>query len=146
MIEASTDRSWWFHTTLDPQLSFGAQRAWHRRLHRRIGAGGLAVSTHWAVSVVLGVSRPLGIAERNALVSWLIDEPEVWAIQLGEMTLLEDALARGIPIVPVADLWRAAGLPRSRLDVFSQDTLQAITRGAVCDRLVKRARWQMASP
>ena len=140
VIDPSVDRAWWFHTTLDPHLSEQTARTWYRRLHRRIGALNLAVATQFAVSIVLGVKRPLTITDRNQLLAWLIDEPDVWVIQMGEMALLEDALEHGIPVVPVADIWRATGLPRSRLDDYTQDTLQRIVRAAVLDRLAKRTK------
>jgi hypothetical protein len=138
MIHADTDRTWWFHTTLDPHLSESAQRAWYRRLQRRASVRGLAMATLDGVSFVLGVNRPLDTTVRNDLVCWLIDEPQVWAVQLGEMTLVDDAFADAIPMLPVADLWRATGLPRSRLDGYTQETLQDIVRAAIRDRIMRR--------
>ena len=138
MIHADTDRTWWFHTTLDPHLSDSARRAWHQRLHRWVNVRGLAMATREGVSFVVGVKRPLDTSVHNDIVCWLIDEPEVWAIQLGEMTLVDDAFANAIPMLPVADLWRATGLPRSRLDGYSQEMLRDIVRAAIRNRIMRR--------
>jgi hypothetical protein len=134
------DPAWWFHTTLDPNLNMNRRRAWYRRMHRCLCSRCLAVATRLSVNVVLGADRPLSIFERNEVIAWLIDESEVWAIQVGELVALNDALAKGIPTLPVADIWRATGLPRSRLDSYTQDELQDIARGAVLDRIAKRNR------
>lgn len=139
MIATHNDPSWWFHTSLDPHLSPTARQAWYRRLHARFSVQGLAGSTRQAVSVVLGVHRPLGIDDRDRLLTWLVDEPAVWAIQVGELSPVGDLLTKGFPVIPVADLWRATGLPQSRLDDSRQETLKAIVHAAICDWMVKRA-------
>jgi hypothetical protein len=109
-------------------------------MHRRIDSLGLAVATRFSVSVVLGIGRPVSISDRNEVITWLVDEAEVWAIQVGELMPLNDALEIGIPTLPVADIWRATGLPRSRLDDYTQDELKDVVRGAVLDRDAKRRR------
>lgn len=140
MKRAEADPAWWFHTSLDPGLSTAERRAWYGRMHRRVRSLGLAVATRLSVSVVVGVGRPMSIFDRNQVIAWLIDEAELWAIQVGELMPLNAALETGIPILPVADIWRATGLPRSRLDDYTQDELRDVVRGAVLDRDAKRKR------
>jgi len=109
-------------------------------MHRRVSSLALAVATRLGVSVVVGAGRPMSIFDRNQVIAWLVDEAEVWAIQVGELMPLNDALETGIPTLPVADIWRATGLPRSRLDDYTQDELKDVVRGAVLDRDAKRTR------
>lgn len=79
------------------------RRAWYRRMHRRVSSLGLAVATRLSVSVVVGVGRPMSTFDRNKVIAWLVDEAEVWAIQIGELIPVNVALETGIPILPVAD-------------------------------------------
>lgn len=103
MKHAEADPAWWFHTSLDPGLSMAERRAWYRRMHRRVSSLGLAVATRLSVSVVVGVGRPMSTFDRNKVIAWLVDEAEVWAIQIGELIPVNVALETGIPILPVAD-------------------------------------------
>lgn len=138
MTSPQEDRAWWFHTTFDPTFSFARRQAWYLRLYQRLTAARLAAATSVDVSVVLGAREPFTVDGRSQIINWLIDDPNVWAIQIGEMTSVQDLLLHGVPAIPVADIWRATGLPRSRLDDYSQETLKKIVRAAVADRIFKR--------
>lgn len=90
-----------------------ARRAWYRRLHRQLCSCDLVVCTHRAVSVVLGVGHAAGGADRHAVLNWLMSEPDVWAVQFGELALwLDTALAgRAAGRRPLAQWWVASGVP-----------------------------------
>ena len=138
MFIPQEDRAWWFHTTFGPTFSLARRQAWYLRLYRRLTAAKLAAATRVDVSVVLGTSKPFTVDDRSQIINWLIDDPNVWALQIGEMTPVEHLLLDGLPAIPVADIWRATALPRSRLDDYSQETLKQIVRAAVADRIFKR--------
>jgi hypothetical protein len=138
MIKPQEDRAWWFHTTFDPAFPRARREAWYRRLHKRLTAAKLAAASAIDISVVLGIRQPFTAAARNVVIAWLIDDPNVWVIQIGEMAPVEDLVLHGVPAIPVADIWRATGLPRSRLDDYMQHMLKDIVRAAVADRIVKR--------
>ncbi|AKJ27561.1 hypothetical protein AAW51_0870 [Caldimonas brevitalea] len=107
-------------------------------MQRRLGVLGLAVASHRSVSVVLGVRERVVRAHRHHVLSWLIEQPTVWAVQLGELSPLADALVRGLPAHPVVDVTCVAGVPRCRLEGYAQQTLRAVVRKALAEREAKR--------
>ncbi|MCW7540242.1 hypothetical protein OOT46_20625 [Aquabacterium sp. A7-Y] len=131
--------AFWFHPTLDPTLSLPTRRAWYRRLQHQLAALDLAIGTHRAVSVVIGGRHVLGSNDRQQVLSWLMNESPVWAVQSGELLLLQPQ-AGLLAGTAALNLWLVNGLSHCWLAGTGRTTLCRIGQGATLARRIGEAR------
>ncbi|AKJ31984.1 hypothetical protein [Caldimonas brevitalea] len=137
--------AFWFHITLHRTLPHAERRLWYDRLHHTLAKLDLAVSTQHAVSVVLGIRHVTHAADRQHITSWLMDQPEVWAVQVGELMPCPAQRSRRASAwsrSPVLSQWVVTGLPiTASPNSFTRRTLRHIAQGAALAQQAKQ--WQL---